>query len=981
MTDETERLPLSVNQEAVWIAWQRDPEQRSHIIPLPFEVEGHLDLPRLRRAVEALATRYPQLRGRVVATPDGPVLDWSDAPGIPVRETEQAGSRKEALRRLWQQPFDLRTGPLLRIDVLRDGDAQTLLVAAHHLVNDGAGVLIMMDALRAAYDEEPAVDGKVADLGAARHHAERTRELADGDAGQAHRAYWRAILGDGGPDFELPRTTEPGGYTMLGDYLPPELETRLRASAEEHGVSYVTVLLAGYFALLRRHSGSDDLLAFVPFHGRTAPELADQVGYFVNPLPVRHRIRASDRYRDVLTRVRLEVKDALRFGDLPLPSIMRAAGLSGPQAHARTHQALFQYWHAGLRSGTNLQHLEFDGAVLRMSDVESGAGFALAVMVREDSSGTHVLWKDPEGVFGLGRVRAMASDYLDVLADIADRPGSTVVAPLDASADTADGRPVAVPEPEPEAASAATVERAEMIEVWQEVLGVPDIDWQDSFFELGGHSLLAESLIYSVGERFGVEVSLRTLFDYPRLSDFTEQVLGAPQAESVDDEPAAGPGRTGDTDAEWRPLPHRMSLGLSREQLPDGVIPPESIICKVFEFPGVRVDPPRLDRAVRWAAAANPSLTAEYRIDASHGAQYRTRPPRPGLVEQVRAASDDWEAVRRVADKIAAEEIVRDLDVREGRSLYVACVHEPEAGFALVVRIDHSVCDGLSFNRFLTDVSDAYATDGEREFQAAHTRTDLADVALAERVVLKDTRTEALRADWRAHLPQGVPEMFINDTTPWSQCPPLGSNLKVVLRGEEYQRHLAEAREHRATGFMVATTKVLRALRPMLLNDELAFFCPFPGRFVPEAGGTVGNFVNLLPVLIDAPRGTDAPSTLKAVRNAMLWTLQHQGLPFATVLDEVREVDATGEQYPKKRRSIFIAGNEPDRFTLDGVSATTRVPDLTSAMFDLSVWVTDTGSELVCSAVFRRSLLDEEAVRKVLGAIGAPLEPLPDGVR
>ncbi|MDQ0785219.1 condensation domain-containing protein [Streptomyces sp. B3I8] len=978
MTDETQRLPLSVNQEAMWVAWQRDPEQRSHIIPLPFEVEGRLDLPRLRRAVGALAARYPQLRGRVVATPKGPVLDWSDAPAIPVRETEQAGARKEALRQLWQRPFDLRSGPLLRIDVLNDKDSQTLLVAAHHLVNDGAGVLIMMEALRAAYNDGSVADGTVAPLGAARLHAERTRELADGDSGQAHRAYWRAILGDGGPDFELPRNTEPGGYTMLGDYIPQELEIRLRASAEEHGVSYVTVLLTGYFALLRRYSASDDLLAFVPFHGRTDPELADQVGYFVNPLPVRHRIRAFDRYRDLLTRVRLEVKDALRFGELPLPSIMRAAGLSGPQAHARTHQALFQYWNAGLRSGTDLQHLEFDGAVLRMSDVESSAGFTLAVMVREDSSGTHVLWKDPEGVLGLAQVRAMASDYLDVLADIADRPGSTVAAPLASSTDPAAGHPLAGPQPEsgPEAGPGATVERSGMIEVWQEVLGVPDIDWRDSFFELGGHSLLAESLIHSVGERFGVEVSLRTLFDYPRLSDFTEQVLGAPRAESVDSEPEAG--RAEDADAHWRPLPHRMALGLSREQRPDGVIPAESIICKVFEFPGVRVDPPRLDRAVRWAAAANPSLTAEYRIDASHGPLYRPRPPRPGLVELVRTASDDWETVRRVADKIASEEIVRDLDVREGQALYVACVHGPGAGFALVIRIDHSVCDGLSFNRFLKDMSDAYATDDEREFQAGHTRAALSDVAVAERIALEDTRTEALRAAWRARLPRGVPEMFINDTTPWSKCPPHGSNVQIVLRGEEYQRHLAEARQHRATGFMVAITKILRALRPVLLNDELAFFCPFPGRFVPEATGTVGNFVNLLPVVVDAPRGTDAPNTLKAVRNAMLWTLQHQGLPFATVLDEVREVDPTGEQYPKKRRSIFIAGNEPDRFTLDGVSATTRVPDLTSAMFDLSVWVTDTGSELVCSAVFRRSLLDLEAVRKVLTAIGAPLESLPD---
>ena len=991
MNEETERLALSVNQESVWIAWQRDPEVLSHIIPLPFVVQGTLDVARLRRAVEVIGSRFPQLTGRVVGGADGSALEWSDAAPIPVTEIETAwdGDLDAVLRGRWRKPFDLRRGPLLRIDVLRGGPSEILLVTGHHVVNDGASVLVMMEALGAAYTADPDADATQADLSPSRRHAARSRELADGDAGLPHRAYWRAVLGDGGPDFALPPSTEPGRYTMLSEALPRELEIGLRACAKAQGVSYVTVLLSAFFALLRRYSGSDDLLAFTPFHGRTTPDLAEQLGYFVNLLPIRQRVRASDRYRDLMSRVRVQVKDALQFAELPLPGIMHAAGLTGPQAQARTHQALFQYWHAGLRSGADLQSLEFGDATLRLLDIESSAGFKLAVMVREDSSGTHVLWKDPEGAVGPAQMRAMASDYLDVLAEIVDDPGAAVIAPLVASAhaapasESASSAPAVPgqPESEFEPESGEAGDRAAMVEVWREVLGIPDLGWQDSFFELGGHSLLAESLIEAVEDRFGTEVSIRTLFDHPRLSDFTEQVLGTSRVGASESrKPEQPPVRHGEAEAEaqWRPVPYRMALSLSRENWPDGVIASENIICKVFEFPDVRLDTARLERAVRWAVAVSPSLSAEYRLDASDGPVYRTRPPRPGLVDVVRPAARGWDAVRDTAAEIAGEEIARPLDVREGRAVHVVCVQGAGAGAALVIRVDHTVCDGLSYNRFLSDVSDAYAAEDEAEFRAAHTRPELVEVAEAERRALGAAGTEGLRAAWRARLPRGIPQMFINEATPWSECPPDGGTLHLTLSGEAYERHLREAKRRQVSGFMVAAAKILSAVRPLLLNDDLGFFCPFSGRFVPEAATTVGNFVNVLPVVVDAPREADLPTTLDAVRDAMLWTLQHQGLPFTTVLDEVRDVDTSDGRYPMQRRSLFMSGSEPHEFKLDTAVGHQDIPDVTSAMFDLSVWIADTGAELTCSAVYRTSLLDAETVHTLLAAAGRPLEPAAD---
>ncbi|GHB32019.1 hypothetical protein GCM10010377_22850 [Streptomyces viridiviolaceus] len=527
----------------MWVVWQRDPEQWIHIMPAPFSVRGVIDPARLGRAVAAVGRAYPQLRGRVVVGARGPVLDWSDAPGIPVRESTTSLPREKAVRRAWQVPFDLRRGPLARVDLLHGPDYMVLLLAVHHLVYDGASVLILADALRRAYTGEalPADDP----VPALRAFADRSRELADTQAGDAHRAYWRRALGTDTPRPLLPRRVDGSvgepAYTTLGERLPSGLVTRLRSRAAELGVSYVTVLLGAYYALLHRCSGASDLLVFLPFHGRTDEAVRERVGCFVNTLPIRVEVDERDTHADLLARVRGRVKDGMRHGDLPLPAVMRAAGLTGPEAHARTHQTVFQYWNTGSRQGVDLQALRLEAvgssALLSLLEVESSAGFPLALMVREDSTGTHVLWKDPAGVVGPAQVSAMAAGYREVLETIAADPHTQLSAPS-----TDPGVPEPSPEPgersgppRTEPARPAQADRpavhprelAEMRQVWEDTLGIDDIDEQDSFFELGGHSLLAERLTLAVSKRFGREVPIRVLFDHPRLSDFAAAVCAA----------------------------------------------------------------------------------------------------------------------------------------------------------------------------------------------------------------------------------------------------------------------------------------------------------------------------------------------------------------------------------------------------------------------------------------------------------------------
>ncbi|MFB7780985.1 amino acid adenylation domain-containing protein [Streptomyces bauhiniae] len=714
MNDPVAQVPLSIGQEAMWIVWQRDPEQWIHIIPSPFAVHGTIDPVCLDHAVTALGQAFPQLRGRVTASTRGPVLDWSDAPHIPVRESTTSLPRDEAVRRVWQAPFDLRHGPLARVDLLHGPDYTVLVLAVHHLVSDGTSVLILADALRRAYAGESLSAGDP--VPALRAFAERSRELADTSAGEAHRVFWRTALGQKAPGSLLLRNMDEPAYTVFSELLPADLMARLRARAEELGISFVTVLLGAYYALLHRHSGAEDLLVFLPFHGRTDEALRDRVGYFVNLLPLRLMVHERDTYAELLSRVRSRMKDGVRHGDLPLPAVMRAAGLIGPDAHARTHQTVFQYWNNGRRDGVDLTELRLEAsgssAVLSLLDNESSAGFPLTLMVREERTETHVLWKDPTGAVGPAQVSALASGYREVLEAIAADPHSPLPAadpgtalgiraaePAPGTTPAPSAPPSSVPAaPIPDApAQVAPVKLAAMRQVWEDALGIEGIDERDSFFELGGHSLLAERLTLAVSDRFGCEVPLRTLFEHPRLSEFTATVLPA-TTEAVA------------TDATSVPDPVPASAFQQRVWLAEQLEPGRGAYNVPMAW---RVEGDGLNRAALQRTLA--LLVERHEILRT---AFHEREGRPWQV-----VGPPWEPeVRHIdlRDRPDPEAALHDwlhassmenFDLASGRLLTAALVETGREGQVFFLCIHHLLWDGESTGVFLKELAANYSLD------------------------------------------------------------------------------------------------------------------------------------------------------------------------------------------------------------------------------------------------------------------------------
>jgi amino acid adenylation domain-containing protein len=280
-----------------------------------------------------MVARHESLRTRLV-TVDGAPVQMIDPPRpvrldvVPVDGDDglAAAEAREATT-----PFDLSTGPLLRLTLLRLGaDDHALLVTVHHSVFDGWSMRIFIDELTACYAAEAAgAEPVLAPLPVQfADYAVWERGRLEGEVLEELCGYWRETL-DGLQTMALP-TDRPrpalqsvdGGLATLP--LGPELAGQLRVLAQASGTTLFVVLLSAVQVLLHRYSGQDDIAIGTASANRSRPELATMIGYLVNTLVARGDLSGDPTFDDLLLRTQERLIGAYSHQDLPFARLVEA---------------------------------------------------------------------------------------------------------------------------------------------------------------------------------------------------------------------------------------------------------------------------------------------------------------------------------------------------------------------------------------------------------------------------------------------------------------------------------------------------------------------------------------------------------------------------------------------------------------------------------------------------------------------------------
>ncbi|HVL99915.1 MAG TPA: condensation domain-containing protein [Egibacteraceae bacterium] len=151
-----QRLSFNLVDEVVHLL---DTPEEPWSVQLEVRVTGHLDEPRLRKAVDEALRRHPMARAREAASQRAWNRHYWEIPlGVdvdPLQGSQDDDDAASARARLHSTPISLATSPPLRVLLLRQREGDILMLTLHHAATDGFGALRLLQSIARAYAGDP----------------------------------------------------------------------------------------------------------------------------------------------------------------------------------------------------------------------------------------------------------------------------------------------------------------------------------------------------------------------------------------------------------------------------------------------------------------------------------------------------------------------------------------------------------------------------------------------------------------------------------------------------------------------------------------------------------------------------------------------------------------------------------------------------------------------------------------------------------
>jgi len=426
-------FPLSYSQERLWFLDQLYPGSPLYNIPTAVRLKGPLNYTALTNSVNKIIERHESLRTRFILVGDNPVQSIATELKIEIPLVDLSGlpedeKKSEVIRRSnaeAQKPFNLSSGPLIRLVLLKTSEEEhVLLLTMHHIISDGWSVGVFINEVGIFYNAEisgqqvtlPKLPIQYAD------YAVWQKKRLSGEIFEKQMAFWRDMLGDNPPALELP-TDKPRTavksqrgqhikFTVGNDILEP-----LKQTGARQGATLFMTTLAAFQTMLYRYSGQDDICVGTPIANRDKIETRGLIGFFINTLAIRSDLSGSPTFIELLKRVKSVTLGALSHQDIPFEKLVEELQPERDMTHTPFFQALFTF--------QNIPKQSIEIPELTLEQVEQDIGavkFDLTININENPSGLNVIMGFNEELFNASTIERFIAHFKQLLQGIAQNP-------------------------------------------------------------------------------------------------------------------------------------------------------------------------------------------------------------------------------------------------------------------------------------------------------------------------------------------------------------------------------------------------------------------------------------------------------------------------------------------------------------------------------------------------------------------------------
>ncbi|MGA9379786.1 MAG: condensation domain-containing protein, partial [Phormidium sp.] len=316
------------------------------------QIKGSLNTKAINWAINKVVERHEALRTKIAFEGeeqeilpffpvDCPVWDFSSVG----TDSDSNNNLKQAQIAEWfqqesQKPFDLTSGSLLRLSILKiESELYLLVLNAHHIVIDGWSIAITLQELGAIYSAHcQKIEIQLNPPKQYREFIEWQNQQNQLPQRKADESYWLEKL-IAPPVLELPTDwMRPPIKTYHASREILKLDARmtdgLKQLSRKQSCTLVMTLLSAYTTLFHRLTGQEDIIVGIPTSGRSQLGSERMVGYCSHLLPIRSQLTDNPTFEEYLQQMRSTLLSAYEHQDYPFAQLLNQLNL--PRDNSRS---------------------------------------------------------------------------------------------------------------------------------------------------------------------------------------------------------------------------------------------------------------------------------------------------------------------------------------------------------------------------------------------------------------------------------------------------------------------------------------------------------------------------------------------------------------------------------------------------------------------------------------------------------------------
>ncbi|MEX9516495.1 condensation domain-containing protein [Providencia vermicola] len=463
-------------------------------------------------------------------------------------------------------------------------------------------------------------------------------------------------------------------------------------------------------------------------------------------------------------------------------------------------------------------------------------------------------------------------------------------------------------------------------ELWEE-LEVANNDRENNFFASGGDSISLIRLSILIKERFGVDVEISELLQYPLLHEMANYIDSQiktiiPEChKQIFNKDSVIP-----LSSSQRGIWYQMELDSEKENK-------HFNIPLVFRVLG-RVDITRLNYSFKEIIKRHRVINSSISDTNGYpGIVLKENEIKISVIDVSELSNNEKE---EKFSEIKIKEQNKVIDIKSAPLFFVSIMKYSEELYYMFITSHHMIFDGVSYDILLKELIEVYQGN-----QLEDLKLDYLDYVTWENSDEYQSYLEDGLTYWQLRLdsfrPMELPYKYITSSTEKDN-----SSLFFDLTAEQVSELNVLARKHNTTLYTVFVVALQIVLNEFKTTGDIAFGTYVSNRHLAEFNSVIGNFVNPLLLRFDYNEEHTISNALIATHEQITQDFIRQHIPFESIVKKMNPDRKKGEHSLFEftfiyNNSIFEGKYENEYLSIE--SCNHQLEELETNRTDIEFWV------------------------------------------